>query len=112
MSAHLDADRRLERPVGRTCVSTPRNADATRSALLFRPQRVEGLGVTPAHAFDLVAPETMEDDMSSDLLRPLAPGDDDPVLALLKAGIPLSLLLDLATKDPQSAEIYATEGSR
>ena len=47
--------------------------------------------------------------MSADLLRPLAPGDDDPVLALLKAGIPLSLLLDLATDDPRSNEIYQTE---
>ena len=47
--------------------------------------------------------------MSSDLLRPLAPGDEDPVIGLLKAGIPLSLLLDLATSDPHSAEIYQTE---
>jgi hypothetical protein len=51
----------------------------------------------------------MEDDMSSDLLRPLAPGDEAPILALLRAGIPLSLLLDLASKDPQSEEIYQTE---
>lgn len=47
--------------------------------------------------------------MSFDLLRPLAPGDEDPVIALLRAGIPLSLLLDLAAADPHSAEIYQTE---
>lgn len=47
--------------------------------------------------------------MTSDLLRPLAPGDEDPVLALLRAGIPLTLLMDLAAKDPHSAEIYKSE---
>lgn len=47
--------------------------------------------------------------MSPDLLRPVAPGDEDPVIALLRAGIPLTLLLDLAAEDPQSAEIYRTE---
>jgi hypothetical protein len=51
----------------------------------------------------------MEDQMPSDLLRPLAPGDEDPVIALLKAGIPLSLLMDLAADDPHSAELYRTE---
>ena len=47
--------------------------------------------------------------MSRELLRPLAAGDEDPVLALLRAGIPLSLLLDLAAGDPSSEEIYASE---
>lgn len=31
------------------------------------------------------------------------------VLALLRAGVPLSLLMDLARPDPRSAEIYAAE---
>ncbi len=47
--------------------------------------------------------------MSPDLLRPVAPGDEDPVFALLRAGIPLTLLLDLAAEDPHSAEIYGSE---
>jgi len=47
----------------------------------------------------------------SDLLKPLAPGDEEPVIALLKAGIPLSLLLDLAGGDDlRSLEIYQVEG--
>ncbi len=66
--------------------------------------------MTPAHVDETqVRMHTMEDAMSSDLLRPLAPGDEDPVIALLRAGIPLSLLLDLASRDPLSAEIYQTE---
>lgn len=48
--------------------------------------------------------------MTSDLLKPLAPGDDEPVLALLKAGIPLTLLLDLAGGDLHSKELYEVEG--
>ncbi|MCU1588291.1 MAG: hypothetical protein JWN31_1784 [Frankiales bacterium] len=47
--------------------------------------------------------------MSPDLLSPIAPGDEDPVFALLRAGIPLTLLLDLAAKDLGSAEIYDSE---
>ncbi len=31
------------------------------------------------------------------------------VVALLRAGIPLSLLLDLAGSDPHSSELYALE---
>lgn len=50
--------------------------------------------------------------MSSDLLYRSAPGEDDSVITLLKAGIPLSLLLDLASKDLCSEEIYQTEGRR
>ena len=34
---------------------------------------------------------------------------EDPVVALLKAHIPLSLLLDLAQDDPRSEELYANE---
>lgn len=34
------------------------------------------------------------------------------VVALLEAGIPLSLLLDLAQPDPHSQELYAFEGAR
>ena len=42
--------------------------------------------------------------------RPLPfPRDRDSVAALLRAGIPLSLLLDLAGSDPHSAELYMTE---
>jgi len=33
-------------------------------------------------------------------------------VALLEAGIPLSLLLDLAQPDPHSQELYAFEGAR
>lgn len=33
----------------------------------------------------------------------------DEIVALLKAGIPPSLLLDLACPDPHSAELYETE---
>ena len=33
----------------------------------------------------------------------------DEVVALLEAGIPLSLLLDLAGPDPHSEELYAVE---
>ena len=40
----------------------------------------------------------------------MAPGDDEPVLTLLKAGIPLSLLLDLAGGDLHSKELYEVEG--
>jgi hypothetical protein len=68
----------------------------------------EAQGVTPAHGTTTPQPTT-EDAMSSDLLRPLAPGDEDPVLALLRAGIPLTLLMDLAAEDPGSAEIYQAE---
>ena len=39
---------------------------------------------------------------------PTAPRTD-PALALLRAGIPLSLLLDLAQADPHSEEIYEQE---
>ena len=49
--------------------------------------------------------------MSTDLLRPLAPGDEDPVLLLLRAGIPLTLLMDLACEDPHSEEIYRSESA-
>lgn len=35
-----------------------------------------------------------------------------PLLALLRAGIPLTLLIDLLGGDPRSAEIYASEGCR
>lgn len=45
-----------------------------------------------------------------DLLAPVAAGDEEPVLALLRAGIPLSLLLDLAAGDLHSHEIYEHEG--
>ncbi len=34
---------------------------------------------------------------------------DDRVVALLKAHIPLSLLMDLAQPDPHSRELYAKE---
>ncbi len=51
----------------------------------------------------------MEDVVTSDLLRPLAPGDEEPVLSLLRAGIPLSLLLDLSAA-PCSVELYEEEG--
>ena len=33
----------------------------------------------------------------------------DEIVALLKAGIPPSLLLDLALPDPHSEELYAVE---
>lgn len=59
---------------------------------------------TPAH-------HPRESTLSTDLLRPLAPGDEDPVIALLRAGIPLTLLMDLACEDPKSAEIYRSESA-
>ena len=70
------------------------------------PRRLpaEAQGVTPA---DDDAPDLG----MANLLRPLAPGDEDPVIGLLRAGIPLSLLLDIACVDPHSAEIYAYEAS-
>ena len=37
--------------------------------------------------------------------------EDERVFALLKAHVPLSLLLDLAEADPHSAELYACERS-
>lgn len=37
------------------------------------------------------------------------PRDEGGVVALLRAGIPLSLLLDLAGSDPHSEELYETE---
>ena len=48
--------------------------------------------------------------VTSDLLKPIAPGDDEPALALLKAGIPLSLLMDLAGGELPSKEMYEVEG--
>jgi hypothetical protein len=35
--------------------------------------------------------------------------DESRVVALLHAGIPLSLLMDIAQDDPHSVELYATE---
>jgi hypothetical protein len=40
---------------------------------------------------------------------PLARSDDDLVVRLLKEHIPLTLLMDLAQRDPRSAELYANE---
>lgn len=37
------------------------------------------------------------------------PGKQGTVVALLRAGIPLTLLLDLAGADPHSAELYQME---
>jgi hypothetical protein len=37
------------------------------------------------------------------------PRDEDRVVALLRAGVPLSLLLDLAGGDPHSEELYERE---
>lgn len=34
---------------------------------------------------------------------------EDPVVTLLRAGIPLSLLMDLASSDPHSSELYSHE---
>lgn len=65
--------------------------------------------MNPTHAKTPSAP-SQEVFVTSDLLKPLAAGDDDPVLALLKAGIPLSLLLDLAGGDLHSKELYEVEG--
>ena len=41
-----------------------------------------------------------------------APDARGCVVALLAAGIPLSLLLDLAQPDPRSQELYAWESGR
>jgi len=41
--------------------------------------------------------------------RPTRPPHEQQVFALLRAGVPLSLLIDLAQPDPRSAEIYARE---
>jgi hypothetical protein len=68
----------------------------------------EADGVTPDHTLQTTPPEAA---LTPDFLRPRAPGDEDPVLALLKAGIPLTLLLDLAQEDPRSEEIYRAETS-
>ncbi|MGB8651643.1 MAG: hypothetical protein WCD35_13400 [Mycobacteriales bacterium] len=35
--------------------------------------------------------------------------EEERVVALLRAGIPLTLLLDLAQPDPRSEELYAME---
>lgn len=65
---------------------------------------------TPSAHSDATQPRAA-DAPTPDLLRPLAAGDDEPVIALLKAGIPLSLLVDLAGSDDlHSREIYQVEG--
>lgn len=43
---------------------------------------------------------------------PARPGGEQQALALLRAGVPLTLLLDLALGDPRSAELYAAESQR
>lgn len=40
------------------------------------------------------------------------PRDEHQAVALLRAGIPLSLLFDLAGADPHSEELYALEQVR
>jgi hypothetical protein len=45
-------------------------------------------------------------------IRPTRPLREQHAFALLRAGIPLTLLLDLAQGDPRSAEIYAEESCR
>lgn len=45
-------------------------------------------------------------------LRPAQPLNERYAFALLRAGVPLTLLLDLANGDPRSAEIYAMESCR
>lgn len=56
---------------------------------------------------------TMPSDLLSNLLSenvpPPSADDGGRVVALLKAGIPLSLLLDLAGCDPHSEELYELE---
>lgn len=53
---------------------------------------------------------TTEDVMPSELLElPRDRAGDGRVVALLKAGIPLSLLIDLAGSDPHSEELYELE---
>lgn len=37
------------------------------------------------------------------------PRDEDLLVAMLQARIPISLLMDLATPDPHSRELYAHE---
>lgn len=45
-------------------------------------------------------------------LRPTRPLREQQVFALLRAGVPLSLLIDLAQPDPRSTEIYEQETHR
>lgn len=66
--------------------------------------------MNPTHTVAPSADTATPASPSAELLRPLAPGDDEPVIALLKAGIPLSLLLDLAGGDLHSDELYEVEG--
>ena len=52
-----------------------------------------------------------EDAMPSDLLEAPPTQEGARVLTLLKAGIPLSLLIDLAGSDPHSEELYELENA-
>lgn len=45
-------------------------------------------------------------------IRPARSEGPQHVFALLRAGVPLTLLIDLAQPDPRSAEIYAQESCR
>lgn len=47
--------------------------------------------------------------MTSSTLPSTQSTPDEQVVALLRAHIPLSLLLDLAVPDPRSHELYAKE---
>lgn len=80
----------------------PGGSESTRLALLPAWGPAELFCVTHVHA-----PATP--DTPATLLQPLAPGDEDPVIGLLKAGIPLTLLMDLAAEDLRSEEIYRAE---
>ena len=47
--------------------------------------------------------------MSSLPCLPTSEGEEGNVLVLLRAGIPLTLLMDLAGPDPHSDELYTLE---
>lgn len=58
--------------------------------------------------------DPLEDVMTSDHTTttfPPLPRDEERVVAFLRAGVPLSLLLDLAGPDPHSKELYLAEST-
>ena len=54
-------------------------------------------------------PSDLPSDMPSDTAPHRRTNGEGRVVALLRAGIPLSLLLDLAGGDPHSEELYELE---
>lgn len=55
-------------------------------------------------------PGTTSDDLLARYVPVPRGGGQSAAVSLLRAGIPLTLLMDLAGPDPHSAELYALEG--